>query len=306
MAFSELNAAVVDLRNSLRSFVGDSALEEITVRPPAGDSDEASFLRLVAWSYSLVFEAGRTAIPYLLELPDRSSSVTIDPKAACKLVHSLRTWSFHNIGFSHNRNVALSQHVQRWFVKTCGANPPIENDSWQRCFLALCDEVSAVVTHCQDAVTVVLSAPDDGEAAISDLRQRIHRAWPAYRFDALVHDAALRLGMQIDARKFREPRLSKWRGFLESLPEDVNLEERVICMIERDLLDHNAQVLPINGRDIMRALNLNPGPEVGAALHCARNIFRSGVHDREELLEHLRHDFLQNGPQDELADYGAR
>ena len=53
MTFSELNAAVVDLRNSLRSFVGDGALEEITVRPPARDSDEASFLRLVAWELLL-------------------------------------------------------------------------------------------------------------------------------------------------------------------------------------------------------------------------------------------------------------
>ena len=296
MTFSELNAAVVDLRNSLRSFVGDGALEEITVRPPAGDSDEASFLRLVAWSYSLVFEAGHTAIPYLLELPNGNPSVTTAPKAARELVHSLRTWSFHNLGFASDGDVALSKRVQLWFVKICGVNPPIENDSWQKFFQALCDEVKAVVMHCQGAVTVVLSGPDDGGAAITDLQQRINRAWPAHEFDALVGDAALRLGMQIDARKFCEPRLSKWRGFLESLPEDVDLETRVICMIETDLLDHAAHILPIDGRDIMRVLNIDPGPEVGVALRRARDIFRSGIRDTEELLIQLCNDFPQNEP----------
>ena len=305
MTFSELNAAVVDLRNSLRSFVGDSALEEVTVRPPAGDSDEASFLRLVSWSYALMFEAGRVAIPYLLKLRDGSPSVTTDPKAAYKFVRSLRTWSSHNLGFASNRDVALLRHVQLWFVKTCGANPPIENDSWQKCFLILCGEIKTVVTHCQGAVTVVLDAPDDGKAAIADLQQRIDRAWPAHRFDALVQDVALRLGIQVDARKFREPLLSIWRGFLESLSDDVDLEERVIRMIEKDLLEHDARVLPIDARDVMSTLNLNPGPEVGAALHHAQDIFRSGIRDREKLLTQLRNDFLQNEPQSEVAAGGA-
>ena len=158
-------------------------------------------------------------------LPERQT-----PKRARKLVHSLRTWSFHNFGMANDKDVALSQHVQRWFVKTCGANPPIENVSWQKCFLALCTEVKAVVIHCQDAVTVLLSASDDGEVAIADLKKRIHRTWPTHEFDALVRDVALRLGIQVDVSKFREPRLNKWRGFIESLSEDADPEARVIRM----------------------------------------------------------------------------
>jgi hypothetical protein len=56
-------------------------------------------------------------------------------------------------------------------------------------------------------------------------------------------------------------------------------------MIERDLLDHAAMVLPIDGRDIMNALSLGPGPAVARALHRARELFRSGIIDREELLK---------------------
>ena len=63
MRFLSVNASVTDLWNSLRSFVGDSAVSEITARPPAGEDDEASFLRLVVWSYAMAFEAGRVVVP---------------------------------------------------------------------------------------------------------------------------------------------------------------------------------------------------------------------------------------------------
>ena len=51
MRFIELNAAAAGLRHSLRNYVGENALNEIYVRPPAGEDDEASFMRLVNWTY---------------------------------------------------------------------------------------------------------------------------------------------------------------------------------------------------------------------------------------------------------------
>lgn len=287
MKFAELNAGVADLRNSLRSFVGENALGEITVRPPAGDGDEASFLRLISWTYALLFEAGRVAIPFLLELPAKGPESRHDAKASRQLVHALRTWSSHNLGFDSARDVALSQQVQRWFVRTCGTNPPSDESCWRKCSEELCAAVWAIVVHCQGAVTLVLRAPDDGEAAIADLRRRIERAWPAHEFDRIVSDATTRFGMSIDARKFREPRLGRWRTFLESIAEGDDPELQMTRMIERDLLDHAALVLPIDGRDVMSALGLDPGPAVARALHRAREMFRSGIIDRDELLRAL-------------------
>lgn len=98
MTFIELNAAVVDLRNSLHSFVGEGVLSELTIRTPAADGDEASFFRLVNWSYALVFEAGRVTVPYLLKLPSETASASSDAWASRDLVHALRTWCVHDLG----------------------------------------------------------------------------------------------------------------------------------------------------------------------------------------------------------------
>jgi hypothetical protein len=58
-------------------------------------------------------------------------------------------------------------------------------------------------------------------------------------------------------------------------------------LIERDLLDHAAHVLPVDGRDVMQALALSPGPEVARALRRARELFLSGITNRDDLLNAL-------------------
>lgn len=288
MVFSQLNASVVDLRNTLCSFVGERAFRDATVRPPVGEDSEISFLRLVAWSYAVVFEAGRVAIPYLLQLPGGTSGTSSDAKVARRRLNILRTWSVHNLGFGSNRDASISRDVQRWFMVTSGMYPPEGAEAWRSCFLALCSDVRLIVEHCQGAMTNVLLAPDDGNAAMADLRRRIDRSWPAEEFHKVVGDAVIRLGMRIDAEKFSGPRLSRWREFLETVPDSDDLAARMVPMIERDLIDHVADVLPINGRDVMDRLGLAPGRDVGDALLRARELFRSGIVDPAELLERLK------------------
>lgn len=287
MTFAALNAAVVDLRNSLTSFAGGKALAEITVRPPSRDNDEASFLRLVSWSYVLLFEAGRVSVPYLIELPSGVDGTGSEAQETKELVHDLRTWSFHNLGLSNSRGLEMSRNVQRWFVKTCQQCPPEAGVAWQRCFLELSSRVQEVVEHCQGAMTSVLSSEDDGEATTQDLQRRVERTWMPAEFHKLVSDAAYRLGITVDCVAFTNRKSGGWREYLECLPwsdDPVGPMERII---ERDLLDHAAEILPLDGRDIMNALDLEPGPEVGKALHRAREVWREGVRDRAGILKRL-------------------
>ena len=283
MDFAALNAEFVQLRNSLRTFVGEDALDEISVQPPVGQ-DETAFLRLISWSYVLLFEAGRVTVPYLIKLPSSTAYPQADVEMAYDLVHDLRTWSFHNLGFYNERDIGISKRVFLWFIETCGANPPDSAASWRACFRCLCTNVGIILQHCKGAVGLVLSGPEDGQGVIADLKLRLNRNWPAHRFDELVSDAAMRLGRQLDIQRFRQPRLVKWRAYLETVPQDADLEVLVVRLIERDLLDHFESVLPIDGNDVMSILNIDPGPEVAEALRTARRLFNAGTTDRGDLL----------------------
>ena len=285
MTFSALNVAVTDLRTSLGSFVGPEALTEVSVRPPVDGGGEISFLRLVSWSYVLIFEAGRISIPFLL----RSVSAYEHQRESIELIRALRTWSFHNLGLDSGRDRQLSRLVHRWFIGACRRSPPAEDTNWNDCFDQLCCLVGEVVDQCQQAVAIVLSSADDGKVVIEDLQNRIDRFWPPHKFDPLVGDVAIRLGVRIDVVKFRKRRLGAWRSFLFNIPEDDDPTEAITRLMERDLLEYEDGILPVSGRDVMAQFGLPPGPEVGAMLRRARELFGAGVREKDELLARLEY-----------------
>ena len=286
MTFSQVNAEYVQLRNSLSTFVGEGALDEVSVQPPASE-DEASFLRLIAWSYALTFEVGRVSIPYLLKQPAENDIRQREARSARDLVNNLRTWSFHNLGLHSDRSIRISSDVSLWFIQICGSNPPQNNEDWQSCFESLCSEVSSILTHCRDALNSVLADPDNKSDVITVLNQRIDRSWPAHKFDAIVGDAAMRMGLTIDVVEFRSRRLNKWRQYLETIPVDDAPEMLVVRLIERDLLEHYRAVLPIDSNDVMAALELQPGQDVALAMSIAYRMFDSGLSDPVRLLAEL-------------------
>ena len=286
MKFDELNAEFVGLRNTLRAFVGENALGEITVQPPAGD-DEASFLRLTAWSYALIFEAGRVAIPHLLKLPASPNFSESDANSARRMISDLRASSFHNLELQSGRNSAMYRRTSLWFMENCGANPPNDAICWRICFEHLCDVVGAVLARCRSALEMAFASTEGREHFIGDLRRRLDRNWPAHEFDKIVSDAATRIGQSLDVPKFRQSRLAAWRDFLDAVPEGDDPEIQITRLIERDVLDYFESVLPIDGRDVMAVLGLHTGPEVGEALRFARRLHRSGITARGEMLERL-------------------
>lgn len=286
MSFTELNAAVAGLRRSLRNYVGENALDEIHVRPPAGEDGEASFMRLVNWTYVLLFEAGRVAIPYLMKL--QGHTVRFRDIKEVRTVHDLRTWMSHNVGFSSEREATISRRVSRWFLSLCNTIEPGSTHAWRSCFDGLCREVGKIVKHCQSTLESIVRDEDDTDA-IDDLKRRVDRSWSTDRLDALVRDVCVRLSLDIiDVPKFRNSRLSEWRNVLDTVPGEDDPERAVIRIIERDLLNHASDILPIDGKDVMSALGLGPGPDVGRALQHARELLRSGVRDRSQLLERLK------------------
>ncbi len=289
MRFAELDAAVVELRRSLRSFVGETALGEIHIRPPARENDEASFMRLVNWSYVLLFEVGRITVPYLMKLPGETGHPVERLHAGRGVVHDLRTWGAHNIGLSSERDAAISKRVGLWFLAQCKAIEPQDDDAWRSCFERLCAEVGMVVEHCRTALASIAGNVDE-QGAIEELRHRLDRSWPADRFDEIVGDTCVRLGASLNVPGFRDQRLAKWREFLATVPDVDDPRRAITRLIERDIVDHTNDVLPIGGEEVMASLGLPPGPRVGDALRRARELFRSGIRDRQRLLDQLKLD----------------
>jgi len=290
MRFAQLNAAVNGLTEGLRIHVDRASIATINTRPPATSDDEVGFLRLTTWSYALLFEAGRTSFGLLLDVPpiDGNTGALDKHKATLRAVQQLRTWLHHNMGFDSDRELEIRRAVSEWFLSSCGATAPKNCDHWERCFTRLCTDVEELVSYCLDVLSSIMQSIEDREQVLATWRLRLQRDWEAHRFDQLIADSAARLGVQLNARAFRERRLSDWKRYLESIPESEDPTPKMERLIDSEVFDHQRSALPLGAKDLMMALGLSPGPAVRVALECARTGFDSGVRDHVALLHYVK------------------
>jgi hypothetical protein len=296
MTFQHLNSLYVDLRDGLRAQVDPASMGDLNVRPPASDADEASFSRTTGWCYALFYEAGRTSIPFFLNLPGFSTEGIVKAHGSTlRVVHALRTFLSHNLGFSNEHDLGIRKAASHWFVESCDAVFPINDQQWKACCARLCGDAGAVLAHCSAILSACASAPER-DIIFARLRLRIRRDWPAHIYDQLVADAAARMGESINARVLREQRLNHWRKFAEALADDADVEAEIERLIEKDVLEHFRARLPITSRELIVALSLLPGPDVRAALEIVRRAFDGGVTVRSELIEAVRTQLRQQPP----------
>ena len=296
MSFGALNVAYTELRDALRANVSVHALGDLNIRPPSGFADEASFLRLTAWCFSLLFEVGRYSVPFLLDLNTNAAAATASEthKASRRNVQQLRTFMSHNLGFEEGHDMAIRREVSEWFVQTCGSAFPASADHWSKCFTRLAEDVCGVIRHCSEQLSFVLASPEDRELIIEELRRRLRRALQPHEFDQMVEDSAARLGQRINARAFRQSRISGWQAYLAAQPDDADPKLELERMIDGQVVDHFRSQLPVRTEEIIDALGLDPGPDVGKAVEIARRLFSEGAVEKQDLLVALRAEFQKD------------
>lgn len=279
-----MNSTFAELRDALRVQVAPDAIDDVNIKTPLGNKDEASFMRLTSWCYCLLFEAGRITFKFLMQL----RAAGYDAVAACEgtsqLVNCLRTVLSHNLGYD-DRDLAVRKTASDWFLATCGETYPETADHWELCFAALAKLINEFLCASKSVITKIARSREDKELIFCDLKKRLNRNWPAHRFDGLIEDAAAKLGRKIRAVPMREARISAWRAYLDKLPDDADFELEMERLIDGEVHQHFSTAMPLSARELMEALDLIPGPEVGRAMEVARRLFLAGNRDADSLLE---------------------
>jgi hypothetical protein len=250
MTYGEIQAAYGQLRKRLTIYAGAEALPDITLDAPKGSSDELSFIRLVSWAYVALYETGRVPLGFLRQLPPWN-----EPSGALlPHVRALRTWTSHNLSLEKEVDVATLRRAVEWFSKTCGVGTPSKTIHWQTCFEKLCAELLAMlgnaIAAC-DAFEDVL----DRQRLLDELKTRLDRNWPAFRFDTYAVAAATKFSYAgIDIVKFRSDRLNAWRNVVATSAA-TDIERNLNLRIESDLLSLMGFAMPITSEEFSTLLN---------------------------------------------------
>lgn len=262
----------------------DVSLPIPTLRPA-----ELGFIRCVAYTFVLYFEAGEVAVPYLVGLWD---AFALDGSGQVRehrpRVGRLRTYLQHNLNPASSTDQATRESCERWFGENCGTPVPSSEEEWSACLDALLGESLTFLGTLLDCLRAV--ERDEGRSGILDgWLFRISRYHPPEAFDDVIAEAANDSGRtHLDVVRFRKRFYDQWMDRLSYLTGDYDFGTEARRLVEAALLMDAAAGMPITGTDIINELGIPPGPDVGAALALARRMFEAKPADRATLLDRLQ------------------
>ncbi|WP_204128261.1 hypothetical protein [Pseudomonas ogarae] len=256
MNFAEIHNLYLDFKRRLTSIVGREVFPEITVNPPKGDSDELSFMRLVAWGYVLLFESGRGAFGFLKKLPPLSD--TGGPLVPH--LHALRTWASHNLVFDKKRDIRTVRIATVWLLSKCETGSPSTSDHWKVCFEAIATDLKDVLEGAIAACDC-FDKRDDRDNLIAEFQKCLDRNWDAYVFDEYVDQAFQKFGYAgLSATEIRASHLEAWRKIVVVSDEEA-IQRNLTMRIENDVLNIMASSLPLISKELDGLLD-NPSEGV--------------------------------------------
>lgn len=279
MSFLRAHSAYLKLRRRLTACVSESVLPDVMIEPPKNVEDELAFLRLVAWSYTVLHETAKLSLGVLRHLPPlRDRSGTLLPH-----IRALRTWTSHNLALDSKTDVATLRNAIAWFRTNCGTGAPSTNDHWSKCFEVLSNDIATLLEQAVEACDA-FEDPIDGRGLKEEFERRLERNWDAFRFDVFVEAACKLLGYSgVDVVSFRNKHLNHWRKVVElSEPDAIcnNLTKRV----EADVLQFMGEAAPLTGAEFQALLALSTAGEIRACLSAFRG---TSATDRKSLLDHI-------------------
>lgn len=270
MSFAEIHTLHLDFKRRLTSIVGKEVFSEITITPPRGTNDELSFMRLIAWGYVLVFESGRGPLSFLRNLPPLNRPDT----PSLKHLNALRTWTSHNLVLGKSRDVTTIRAATMWLLQTCGTGSPDATADWEKCFLALAEDLKSLLRGAIGACDCFEKSVDRSEL-VEAFNRSLDRNWDAHAFDKYVEIAVEKFGYYgISALDIRRSNLDAWRKIVAASIDDESIKRNLIIRVENDVLSLMASSFPMTSNEVAEKVCVTDNFSITAAMLYLRE--RSG------------------------------
>ncbi|WP_338790486.1 hypothetical protein [Pseudomonas sp. AE27] len=284
MSFAEIHQLHLDFKRRLTSIVGKEVFSEITVSPPRATDDELSFLRLISWGYVLVFESGRGPLSFLKNLPPlNQSNGQLIPH-----LHSLRTWTSHNLDFDKKRDIKTIRAATLWLLEKCGTGSPERHQEWEACFNALAGDLKNLLRNAISACDC-FEKHEDREMLIQALNKSLDRNWEAFLFDEYVQKALSKFQYTgIPPIEIRKTNLEAWRRIVSISEDEDSIERNLTLRIENDVLTLMASAFPSTSEEIAEKLQRPSHLSITAAMLFLREKCGDKLENLDSIMRELR------------------
>ena len=264
------------------------AFQEMFLRSPQFSPPELAFYQVVAWLYGFYYEAGRVSLQFLMHL---LSTYGLEHRSEYQRhyeeVQRLRTYLQHNLNLDSQHDLETQRLCEYWFSETCGSVMPGNSCEWDKCVTRILIDSGDFLLAVLECVRAVERDESSG-TIVAQWSSRLSRYHPVHEFEKLVAIVINDMGQaSLDARRISARHYEKWNKDLRFRSENYVFEEEARKLIEQTLLSEDELPLPISGQDVMRSLNIPPGPEIGRLLAKAKALYVTSPCNKEQLLSRL-------------------
>jgi len=263
--------------------------ESVSLDTPKLSPPELGCIRLVSWLFVQYFEAGRIGVSFL---DGKAIAYGQDPNGEIKKhrdnVQRLRTFFQHNLDSNKSHDRGIQETCRKWFREKCNTAVPSTDEDWARCLGAIINEAVGSLEVLVATLRRV-EAAEAREEICKDWRLRASKNLLPHQFDDLIAQVAADMGKpEIDPSVFRKRHYDQWSKHLGLLSEGTDVLVEARKLVEHALLTVIPDTLSITGTDVIKELQIEPGPRVGEVLAQARTLYARERLSKDALLEMLR------------------
>jgi hypothetical protein len=271
------------------------AFKEVTIREPLLKIPIHGFYTSVSWLYVTYYESGQATIKFLSERADALGSNTDNfIEHHRNIVHNLRTILQHNINTNNREDIAKQNNCYRWLEDILGReyDPfnhwPSTDEDWNTLLVRLLNDSNKLFDICYQAICSI-KTDEFSEDLINLWISRNRMNYSRIDWENILNIVARDLGMEYyRLGDLSNKYLQKWNKQIAMVRDDFDFKYEARRIIELSIINDNNLPLPLTGEDIIKELNIPPGPKVREKLNIAQKIFLEAPCNKLRLLELLR------------------
>ena len=233
--FSKLEEQVSRIENLCSPIVGEKVLQRISLDQPKLPFDELYFIKLVAWSYALIFETGIffRFSKNLLRASDANAYGRY--QRITEFIRTARTVQAHNLKREHRSDQRILRNYDIWMLES-GGNPI----DWAKCIETLVDSLRSTLIDIEKLWITQCGEEWSQRHLVEQYLGDCVTHWEAHEFDSLVATAAEEIGLEdFNSAAFRKEsgRLDRWRKLVGFFGTRRSAEEAIGRAILREITD---------------------------------------------------------------------
>ncbi len=264
------------------------AFNDVSLKKPELKCPVHGFYTCVSWLYVIYFEVGKSAIDFLTEQAiSRSIGLESFYRQHKILVNHYRTFLQHNLNLQSKKDLIKKENCVDWLQSQLDVKIswPTNDEHWKILTESLLRDSFKFISYLFSSLDL-LSKDESYPYIIQIWLSRINRQISPHEYDDIIEQVLYDFGQKnLDTGKIRKVHIQKWNRKLKARGFQADLKKEARCLVEQTLMDDENIPIPVNGKDIIEELNIQPGPIIKDILQHLTENYKKHPMDKTMLLD---------------------